>query len=205
MLAYTYDEIRAYDAYAREFHKGRHDTEMVDHGILSGALIFDRLAKGIRKDAPNDAVKRLRFTKTACLTIAQHNIFKSPNIETDKKYGDTLQKLHSTSDFRISLDTPLLLLLSLVDTFECIKRFGQSENERQYLQKHTILQSIVLDVLPDSLSIDYATLSGRIQAKDERLRECFTRYKNGLCGIDYWTALCAERVSEERIVIRLKV
>ena len=209
ILAYTYDEIMTYDRYARDYHAGNNsDKEKVDHGILGGVKIFDRLAKRIRKDVPearaDSTEKRLCFAKIACLTIAQHNIFKSSSAESDLRYGDALKKLHSTSDFRINMDTPLLLLLSLVDTFECIKRFGQSKNERAYLQKNTILQSIALEVSPDSITIDYTALAGKIQDKDDSLRDCFNGYKRGICGIGSWTAFAAERVSEERIVIQLK-
>lgn len=208
ILAYTYDEIMAYDRYARDYHAGNNDKEKVDHGILSGVKIFDRLVKRIKKDVSEThadyAEKRLCFAKIACLTIAQHNIFKSSSAESDLRYGDALKKLYSTSDFRISMDTPLLLLLSLVDTFECIKRFGQSKNERSYLQKNTILQSIALEVSLDSIAIDYTALVGKIQDKDDSLRDCFNGYKSGLCGIGSWTAFAAQRVSEEHIVIQLK-
>ena len=212
VLAYTYDEIKAYDRYARGYHaKNDNDTERVDHGILSGVKIFERLAKEIRKVALTELTinadyieKRLRYAKIACLTIAQHNIFKSSNKDKDVEYGDALIKLHSTSSFRISRETPLLLLLSLVDTFECIKRFGQSKNERKYLQKGTILQSIALDVHQESISIDYTELAAKIQEKDNSLRECFTRYKKDICGICSWTVFVVEQVSDEHIVIRLK-
>ena len=205
VLAYNYEEIKAYDRYARSFHENRpKDTERVDHGILAGVKIFDRLVRGIGKNPEAGQGNRLLKAKMACLTIAQHNIFKSSSFDSDSKYGDQLKKLHSTSDFRINMDTPLLLLLCLVDTFECIKRFGQADNERTYLQKTTILNSIAITIHPDSVAIDYTQLANRIQAKDIELQNCFAWYISCLCGIGSWTELFAEETTEKNVIIRRK-
>lgn len=205
VLAYNYEEIKAYDRYARFFHKGRpKDTEQVDHGILAGVKIFDRLAREISKNQEAGQDNRLLNAKIACLTIAQHNIFKSSSSKSDSQYGDQIKKLHSTSDFRISMDTPLLLLLCLVDTFECIKRFGQADNERTYLQKTTILNSIAITIFSDSIAIDYTQLADRIQAKDTELQSCFAWYISCLCGIGSWTELFAEKQTANNITIQLK-
>lgn len=62
--------------------------------------------------------------KTACLIAAQHNIFKSENLESDttyKEYG--LNSLLSTTPIAVSNANPLLYLLSVVDTIECSKRY----------------------------------------------------------------------------------
>ena len=211
ILAYTYDEIKAYDQYARRYHAEHpNDTEKVDHGILSGMKIFDRLIKRIDAEVSESAIitsaqKRLLHAKIACLTIAQHNIFKSNNITNDKKYGIALRKLYSTSDFRISMDTPLLLLLSLVDTFECIKRFGQAKNESNYLQKNTILESIMLDVSPQIITIDYSNLYNKIQKKDTNLQECFTNYINGLHRIGTWTSFSCKKGLDGIVMINMNI
>lgn len=209
ILAYTYDEIKNYDRYARSYHaKYPNDTEKVDHGILGGMKIFDRLVKRIGVEVSKDVItsstqKRLLCIKIACLTIAQHNIFKSSSVENDKNYGIDLRKLHSTSDFKISMDTPLLLLLSLVDTFECIKRFGQAKNESKYLQKNTILESITLGVSPQIITIDYSNLSDKIQKKDTNLHECFTKYINGLYNIGTWTSFSCKQGHDGIVTINL--
>ena len=209
ILAFTYDEIRAYDQYARRYHAERpDDTEKVDHGILSGIKIFDRLVKRIgaeiSKGSNTASIQtRLLHSKIACLTIAQHNFFRSDNAMTDKKYGIALRKLHSTSDFKISMDTPLLLLLSLVDTFECIKRFGQAKNVRNYLQKNTILESIELCVSPEIISIDYSNLSTKIQKKDIILQECFTNYIGCLNSIGTWTSFSSNQGLDGVVTINM--
>lgn len=122
---------------------------------------------------------------------------------TDKKYGIALRKLHSTSDFKISMDTPLLLLLSLVDTFECIRRFGQAKNVRNYLQKNTILESIELCVSPEIISIDYSNLSTKIQKKDIILQECFTNYIGCLNSIGTWTSFSSNQGLDGVVTINM--
>lgn len=126
VLAYIYDEIEAYDRYVREYHLHKKDVEIIDHGILGGVKTFDRLVKKIGKDSKTDhpegkkdiLAKQLVFAKISCLTIAQHNIFKSPDTKYDLKYGDELRRLHSTSDFKINMETPLLMLLFLFSFVE---------------------------------------------------------------------------------------
>ncbi len=203
ILAYTYDEIMAYDQYSRLYHKCSDDTERVDHGILGGIKIFDRLVREISKDATSIREERLLFAKIACLTIAQHNIFKSNSKNSDLKYGDALRKLHSNSEFRISMDTPLLLLLSLVDTFECIKRFGQAQNERNYLKKKTILESIEVSVSSTRIKINYSLLEKRIQDKDQELKDCFSKYFTRLFEIDSWTTFSTHKELEKTISIQM--
>lgn len=125
-LAYTYDEIEAYDEYARKWHQQQNDEEKVDHGILGGVRIFHRLVSRAKKVPTNET--ELIIIKTSCLAIAQHNIFKSSSRKDDKKYGERLKKLYFESDFVIGNNTQLLFLLCLVDTFECVKRLSKGGN-----------------------------------------------------------------------------
>lgn len=211
VLAYSYDEIRAYDQYARTIHPfNENDMERIDHGILGGVKIFDRLVRGISRDVKahletnlNAITKRLVFAKIACLTIAQHNIFKSEDADHDQKYGDELRKLHSDSPFRISTDTPLLMLLSLVDTFECIKRFGKLDKESKYLQHITILKNIKLSISLHSIAIFYSSLMEKIEKKDELLKQVYSKYLESLCKIGTWTAFSAIKEADNTISIRM--
>jgi hypothetical protein len=203
ILAYSYEEIKAYDTYAREYHAEKpKGPECIDHGILGGVKIFDRLVKAISKTPTQDQGKNLVLAKMACLTIAQHNIFKSSKPELDQNYGEKLKKLHFASSFRISMDTPLLLMMSLVDTFECIKRFGKVENKHSNLWKATILHSITVQVQPHCITVNYAELAKRIQSKNEELQNCFKDYKEKICGLDTWTVLLANEDTTNLIPIR---
>lgn len=199
-MAYTYDEIEAYDSYARSIHPfNNNDKELVDHGILGGVTVFDMLAKKLIKKRSklqeHDFLDELLDIKTSSITIAQHNIFKSEKKEYDLKYGPELAKLHHNSPFVINMSTPLLLLLSLVDTFECIKRFSKSENERSYLQMETVLEKIAVKVGSGSITANFNELVSHIENnKDKTLfNNCYKKYWSSLCGIGSWTAFSAEK------------
>ena len=204
-MAYDYKEIEEYDRYARNYHKQRNDSyERVDHGILGGVKIFDRLAKRIIKLERITKEDDFKEAKTSCLTIAQHNIFKSNSKENDKAYGLALSKLHSDSDFTISMTTPLLLLLSLVDTIECVKKLGRYEN-KTYLQKNTILTNILLQLYDNRIIIDYSELIKRIvQKKDKELEQKIKEYMDSVCNLGNWTTFYATKTSDCVIGISMK-
>lgn len=207
-MAYSYKEIEAYDRYARKYHLAETtDTEKLDHGILGGIKIFDRLSKRIVKNQSigcADNETELVLAKISCITIAQHNIYKSNSEECDMLYGPQLTKLHSYSDFVIGLNTPLLLLLSLVDTFECVKRFGKSRNEREYLQTDTVLGSIMISVEREIITVDYSNLEAHIKRnKDDELAKCLNGCIETLCGIDRWTAFSADNTDSNKVTIKL--
>lgn len=187
-LAYTYSEIREYDKYARDYHreqtKGR-DEERIDHGILGGFILFDELVRRQKSKSKPNSLQLLQ-AKTCALTIAQHNIFKSCGSQQDKKYPLTLlKKLGHDSAFVIDESTPLLLLLSLVDTIECVKLFSKGTNEKEYLQTITVLESIKINVTVDRVDIDLSQLKER--AEEKALSEKYERYLQNLKNFDKWT------------------
>lgn len=203
-LAYSYEEINAYDQYIRRYHEKNEDIEKIDHGILGGVKIFNRIVKRIEKDKKAQKRDDLLFAKFACLTIAQHNIFKSKDKEQDEEYGVELKKLHSNSNFRVSMRTSLLLLLSLVDTFECIKKFSKRAGNRRYITKQTILDNILLSVTPNEINIDLSSLKKKVLVREDTdLTKTFQEYVNGLCGFSSWTTLQTEKKMDDCLIIRL--
>ncbi len=195
-LAYDYSEIEEYDSYARQYHAAREKEERkkrierVDHGILGGIFKFDDLVKKASYLSRNHVNNELLLAKTACITIAQHNIFKSNDPSEDTKYGPKPKKLYYDSPFVIDKTTPLLLLLSLVDTFECVKRLGKGENEKNSLQIETVLRSIMLKVTEETISVDYSELQKRVKdKKNVELEKKYDRYINGLRSLNKWTCL----------------
>lgn len=172
-FAHTYDQIKAYGKYSRAYRQNENKStkssgsskkpvEMIDHGILGGVTIFDRLIHNILKsESPSET--ELLLAKTSCSTIAQHNIFKSDSPQRDEKYreycgSNVLEYLYYENGFSIGMGTPLLLLMCLVDTFECIKRFGQSEGLSQYLQTKTVLSNIEIEISKTTIMLDYRKL-----------------------------------------------
>lgn len=174
-LAYTYQEIKQYDKYARTYHKKDSDGRRLDHGILGGIILFHTLIQKYlkSKSSQQNNIEPL-VIKTSALTIAQHNIFKSCDPKCDKAYlQHHLERLVSDSDFVIESSHTLLLLLSLVDTIECVKKYSKQENGDKYLQSITVLKNIMVDVSADELVVDYSKLAER---------ELKITKKNEICG-----------------------
>ena len=146
----------------------------------------------------------LLVIKASCLTIAQHNIFKSASIEDDIRYGDSLRKLHSTSEFVINSSTPLLFLLSLVDTFECVKKLSKSENSNQSFKTLTVLSGISLYVSQEEILVDFSELDKRVERKwDETLKDNYKKYRESLFDMKSWTSFKIESVDNHVISIKM--
>ena len=221
-LAYSYRMIEAYDQYAVDYHSGqfaedekerkRHEecVEKRDHGILGGVLVFNDLTnKAIKQNA--EPIEFLKI-KACCLAIAQHNIYKSQKAESDKNYdgykvdGETvdLSMLHHDSSFRIQKDTPLLLFLSLVDTFECVKKFSKKENDSSFIQTCTVLSSILVSVSEDRIEVDFSKLK---KAADQKyLSNVYAGYiAHSLEALRDWTAFRLDRIEEKEHVYELRL
>lgn len=197
VLAHTYDQILQYDIYAREYHleRSRQDKteiEMLDHGILGGMMVFnDLVRKYLKKPLYNI---ELLIIKTCCLTIAQHNIYMSNSAERDKKYGETLAYLYHDSSFRISAHTPLLLLMSLVDTLECVKKFSRGNNKESSLETLTVLSNIRVYVDETEIVLDCSELHKRTK-RSEELEHRYNEYVKAVRGLGQWTAFDVENNS----------
>lgn len=205
VLAHTYDHILSYDSYARSYHANNNDgAEKVDHGILGGIMVFNDLVRKSLRTTKFDG--ELPMIKACCLTIAQHNIFKSGSIESDKFYPSDLSYLYHNSNFRIGKNTPLLLFLCLVDTLECIKRFSKGENEKTSLQTKTVLSSILVTVAEDEIRIDYSRLHKKIAEKNNAdFHRTYERYLKGVLSLNEWTCIDAvsNNMNPDEIIISL--
>lgn len=177
VLRLSYKEIERYNNYAREYHECKNDEfEKNDHGIIGGVEAFEKQAKSyIERFFYNEIPcrvykKNILYYKTACLTVCQHNIHKSENKKFDKIYKQyELNSLLSSSGYSVGIDTPLLALLSLVDTIECVKAFSKKENSNIGLQTTTILKKIKICVTRDIIILDYTELSNYISNDNDRL------------------------------------
>lgn len=187
-FAHSYEQIACYDQYARGYHSRKEDSfERLDHGILGGILVFNDLVRKALKTPKNDM--DFLLAKACCVTIAQHNIFKSSSADKDKEYPIDLSYLYHDSPFRINIDTPLLLFLCLVDTLECVKKFSKEENEKSSLQTKTVLSSIALTINEDKICINLSELRRRINdKKNPTFSETYANYRKGVAGLHAWTA-----------------
>lgn len=198
IFAYKYKEIESYDKYSRERRRrkyiNRTDVEFIDHGILGATSSFNMLVSRIKSDQGSlDHDHALIRTKKACMTIAQHNIYKSDSVTDDANLPDILRpKLASTSSFRISRNTPLLLFLSLVDTIECVKKFSKGKLGDRYFQALSVLRYVKMSISRDKIILDLSELKAEWDKKtaesdDDKLKENFGNYYNGIIGLPKWT------------------
>ncbi len=196
VMAYRQEEILNYDVYAREYHKGGKGEEKVDHGILGGIILYRSLYR--KKNMPETEF----FNLTSSITIAQHNIYKSANAKSDGMYiRHNLSRLLSTSDFRISTDTPFLLFLCLVDTIECIKKFSREKDSKAYLETRTVLNAILIGVTRDGITIDLTKLSKKA-SRNEELAKTYKQLLDSILDLQSWTVFRTEQ-SGNRIVITM--
>lgn len=203
VMAYTLEEIINYDKYARDFHEkqdlknAEKQNEMIDHGIFGAVKVYARQKKKIGRNE--------RF-RCVCLTIAQHNIFKSGENKTDIEYEKyNLDRLNSKSEFRIDERTPLLLFLSLVDTIECAKKLGKKKNKKAYLKMKTILDNISISVTPNILEVNYSELAQKVNDKKrDELHETYKKYIEGVERIGDWTSFECIKISDDVFDIKMK-
>ena len=204
-FAHSYEQITSYDQYARGYHtREEHNFERIDHGILGGILVFNDLVRKALKTPKYDM--DFLLAKVCCITIAQHNIFKSSSADKDKEYPTDLSYLYHDSPFRINIDTPLLLFLCLVDTLECVKKFSKEENEKSSLQTKTVLSSIALTVNQDKIYINLSKLRKRINdKKNPTFSETYDGYRKSVAELHTWTAFNSVPLADDsdEIIITL--
>ena len=215
VFAYDYEEIINYFEYSKNYHaskvgKNNDDKECVDHGILGAVVVFDERIKEFKKlkgeDVSNQEIStsyNLQEIKKYCMIIAQHNMFKSPNEKIDKIYKEyKLNSLLSTSLNKVGTATPWLLYLSLIDTFECVKMFSKSADDKHYLETLTVLKNIRVKISINKISIDYSSLYN--VCKEKPSQKVFESYLNSVLGLNSWTELETKRINDCNIDIWLR-
>lgn len=210
----TYEDINNYYLYSQYFNQnGKGDKfEKRDHGILGGVLLFNKIfpkikGKIVNKESVDFSLSYMNrayidsdvlFYKAACLTICQHNIFKSDGkIETENNYKKYhLEHLLKQSGYSVGLDTPLLALLSLVDTIECIKSFSKRDGKKTGLRTKTILKNIKIGVTKDEILLDYTDLYNYI-TKDEGRLNVLKNCIDNIERLPTWTDFKVEHVNND--------
>lgn len=200
---YSYDEIKKYFEYKKKYF----ENEPIDHGILGGCVAFSKYCDGVIKldksVFKNNGIHHYpsweinRQQKIACYTAAAHNIFKSSK-DDDKYLEFGLDGLLSISPKRITSTHKLLMLLSLVDTVECSKRFSKKESPDSFLQQKTILKNIEISIGAKELSIDYSGLFNIISLKEKNidLMKQFEYQIDSVSSIDTWTDFKANKLND---------
>ena len=209
-FSYTYSEIKNYYRYRQDYYSSisPRGDEVSDHGIVGGCIAFKNFCKKLKKDkkrglAPSSVISSIQ--KIACIISASHNIYKS-SLKTDKIYVRySLDKLTSESPVRVTRKNPLLLLLSLVDTIECTKRFSKKENAKEYLIQSTTLKYVDIEVCNGAAIIDFTRLESYLvnERKSLNMREKLVSHIDAIKSIDDWTDFTVQVIDDRRLKLRL--
>jgi hypothetical protein len=137
---YSEELYKVYYTRQYKFHKKNDSTEIGDHGILGGYVLFDRLCVQLDKALVEETDKvevdfninsyesifkpqkgMKTYYQEFCYTIMEHNIWRLPvNKNSEGMFreitGKNFPKITDNQE-------PLLFLLSLVDTIEFIKKY----------------------------------------------------------------------------------
>lgn len=141
--------------------------------------------------------KNILYYKTACLTVCQHNIYKSEK-ESDKTYKKyKLGSLLSYSGYSVGIDTPLLALLSLVDTVECIKRVYKTEKSIEEFSVIDILKMIKISVRNDCIILDYNALYRKMKSSELNNTKELEKLRTNIELLSKWTDFKVEHVNND--------
>lgn len=213
-FTYDYDILNKYFNYSKYLHEiypDEKDNEIIekcDHGIVGGCKLFEQICKNIEPKKKktrkfgytmySPSIIETQMTKIACINVAYHNIFKAKE-ENDEDYNNfKLDILSSKKNPTIDGENDLLLLLSLIDTVECYKRFSKKKGEPS-LENKTIINYIYLDFINDYLVIDFNHLSENIAASSrstenkKKLINELDKHILGILELPNWTPFDIER------------
>lgn len=202
-FTYDYDEIRNYYLCKHKYWQTK--NELSDHGIVGGCIAFRKYCKAIKskKYIPDDSLTIIQ--KIACIIAASHNIFKSSK-DYDSKYEEFgLYNLTSDAPVRVTRKNHILLLLSLVDTIECTKRFSKRNTPDEFLQQSTTLKKVGIELKDNIVVVDFSGLKSFIlkERKSNNMAEKLEKHLSALSNIGYWTDFSAIQAGDI-ISIRLK-
>ncbi|MCH5171819.1 MAG: hypothetical protein J1F31_03180 [Erysipelotrichales bacterium] len=208
-LTYKYDLIRNYFEYSKEYHKDDYN-ETCDHGIVGGCLAFKRYCENIKKAKnagiePSDVITKIQ--KMACIVAASHNIYKSADKSQDEIYIENkLCDILSTSEIKITRSNKLLLILSLVDTIECTKRFSAKKDPKNYLIQTTTLKYVDIFIENNVIKLDYSRLYEYITKtrKSDEMKENLDKHIKGIKNLPNWTEFEIENVENNNHAVCIR-
>lgn len=206
VLKNNYNQIKKYYEYSQKYHEIHCCEEKNDHGILGAILLYDRVnkkhynkfkeyEKSMNYFSNDFGMNDILLYKTACLTIAQHNIYKSDSLEADKLYGSELSHLYHDSGYIIDETYTLLYLLSLVDTVECVKVFSKDETKSKYFETLTVLKNIEVSVDEKEILIDFSKLYEKIKKDKIELLKKLDKHILNIKRLEEWTTLKVAKVT----------
>lgn len=156
---------------SKYFTYRKNEWKVVDHGILGGILLYDRLVK-IRREKKLHNEDNLFWGKKlenqyklAANAISLHNIWLPST--ADKKVLYEKYELNELIEFKkvCFKDFPLFYILGIVDTIEPLKTYRASGHSDSYilsnLQMETAKNSILISCNKDS-DLDFRDLLSKL-------------------------------------------
>ena len=175
-----------YDAhYALRDKQTNEQDEVGDHGILGGVVVYDKL----RTEKDISLIDRCFHIAHA---IMNHNLFiqdsKTAKREIEQ-YG--LYDFADSAYIRVNhISSPLLFILSLVDTIENVKRYCRyqdSDNQEHKIYPTTLVNCFNIET--DSAKIEIIIDSKRLNAlisKDAEKKYTVDQWVNGIKALNDW-------------------
>lgn len=226
-FTYDYEIVKRYFEYSKYYNSRFEDEdcdykEKCDHGIVGGCLLFNQYCNdakpGLKSSSkfgelmvfPSNTLSKI--VKISCSNVAYHNMFKSNPSDyypdSDIIYGrHGLDILKSDAPIIINGNNQLLLLLSLIDTIECYKRFSKKESE-PYLENKTIVNKINIKFKNKCFYIDYSYLAQTInkrpdKEKAEKLIKSLDSHIKGIKDLEKWTIFKVNNISDYEVKISI--
>lgn len=204
---YNKNEIISY--FNQKCIYNKKDYEPFDHGIYGGMYLFDEVITAINnKERNND--KRIKkvmsidennieydsMYQNICFRIIEHNIWVVDNKNDYFKNWDTttIPSMTPTNFKKIGMDEPLLMLLSIVDTFEFLKKFSKCDNNDVFTESRpkTLMHKIDLNVSKDLIEVDY-----------KEFEKHLTKNRVEQSKIDSWLNAIADMVNWIKVSVNI--
>lgn len=180
----------------REQYKKDEYSEIGDHGILGGIVLYDAM----KEDDADFCGDANEFLGDFCYRIMEHNIWKK-----DRSYSQRYPFYEIGNDRfkKIDVDEGLLFLLSLVDTIELTKRYFQYHGHlKSKLSSKQIAENINCSVNAKRIEIDVTPLIVLLKENEDGfLIEKMGKWKEGVIGLNNWVNVSVVMKDYSKIVI----
>ena len=204
---YNKNEIKSY--FNQKCIYNKNDDEPFDHGIYGGIYLFDKVITAIKnKERNNDKKIKMVMSidenniefdsmyQNICFRIIEHNIWIVDNNNAHFKKWDTtsVPSLIPENFKKIGRDEPLLMLLSIVDTFEFLKKFSKCDKRDDYVESRpkTLMKKLDLTVSKDFIEVDY-----------KEFEKHLTKNRVEQSKIDSWLNAIADMVNWIKVSVNI--
>lgn len=177
--------------------------ETFEHGISGGYVLFDDIVNNNLNSSIQEKKKLKKimmvnennvstnmFYQNICFRIMEHNIWTiNPKGKFESSFDiSNLSEIYIGNYSKITIDEPLLYLLSLVDTIEFIKRMSTTslDNQNSQSRPSTLSRKILIDVEYNHIFID-TSLTNTVSGCD--------KWREGILNLKDWVNVSSEMLN----------